>query len=69
MHKPMINMYPDLTLLCFDIEGVDDDTSEYGFAWYRTSDIIHTKPGRQANHFGRGLHGGSKEHPHILAGR
>ena len=57
---------PDLTLLCFDMEGVDGDTSEYGSAWYRTSDIIHTQPGReeksrlaspQANHFGRGLHG------------
>ena len=31
LHKPMINMYPDLTLLCFDFEGVEGITSELGY--------------------------------------
>ena len=30
----MINISPNLTIMCFDAEGVDVDTSEYGFAWY-----------------------------------
>lgn len=33
-----------LHIMCFDAEGVDGDTSEYGFAWYRASDTISIIP-------------------------
>ena len=46
IEKPMTPMYPDFTIICFDAEGVDVVTSEYGFAWYRTSDLISTESGR-----------------------
>ena len=35
---------PNLTIMCFDAEGVDGATSEYGFAWYKHSELISIDP-------------------------
>ena len=38
------SMKPNLTLICFDFEGVGRKTSEYGFAWYNMSTRTSISP-------------------------
>ena len=41
----MNEINPNLTMMCFDTEGVDGDTSEYEFAWHCTSELISIDQG------------------------
>lgn len=44
LRKVMINMVWNLFVMCSDAEGVERTPSEYGFAWYRTSDVMSITP-------------------------
>ena len=49
--RAMHDMNPNLITTCFDYEGVGDDTSEFGFAWYRTADLIAIDPDEKGNNW------------------
>lgn len=46
LKKPMINMRRNMVIMCFDFEGVDQRTSEFGWSWSVSSELASITAGQ-----------------------
>ena len=51
LHKPLSILNTEMILMCFDAEGVQGDTSEWGFAWIDMAEVCDIAPGQKCENW------------------
>ncbi len=51
LHKPLSILNTEMLLVCFDAEGVQGDTSEWGFAWIDVAEVCDIAPGKRCENW------------------